>query len=93
MARCLSGRAATHERRLARLFGDPPAAVIRVERMLMAFRTAVFERDRPGAARTRRAIRTANDPRRLHGRAVPKWYGDAATRIVDLVARSVHPTS
>ncbi|HEX6793412.1 MAG TPA: hypothetical protein VF304_06120 [Casimicrobiaceae bacterium] len=93
MARCLTGRAAAHERRLARLFDDPPVAVIRVERMLMAFRTAVFERDRPGAARARRAIRAVGDSRGMRGRAVPKWYGEAATRIVDLVARSVHPTS
>ena len=92
MARCLSERAAAHERRLARLFTDPPVTVIRVERMLMSFRTAVFERDRPGAARARRAIRAANDARHLRNRAVPKWYGEAATRIVDLVARSVHPT-
>jgi len=91
MARCLAGRAAAHEWRLARLFADPPVSVLRVERMLMAFRTAVFERDRPGAARARRAVRAAGDARRARGRAVPEWYGEAAMRIVDLVARSVHP--
>ena len=92
MARCLSGRAATHERRLARLLADPPAAVIRIERMLMAFRTAVFERDRPGAVHARRAIRIVDDARRRHGRALPRWYAEAAARVVDLVSRSAHPT-
>jgi len=92
MARCLSDRAAAHERRLARLFAGPSADVMRIERMLMAFRTAVFERDRRTAEKARRAIRTANGLRRLRGRALPKWYGEAAMRIVDLVARSVHPT-
>src|SRR6185312_6144783 len=82
MARCLSDRAAAHERRLARLFAGPSADVMRIERMLMAFRTAVFERDRRTAEKARRAIRTANGMRRLRGRALPKWYGEAAVREV-----------
>ena len=91
MARCLSGRAATHERRLASLLGDAPAAVIRVERMLIAYRTAVFERESRDAARARRAIRAAIDGGQRRGRALPRWYADAASRIADLVARSTHP--
>lgn len=91
MACCLSGRAATHERRLVSLLDDAPAAVIRVERMLIAYRTAVFERDSPDAARSRRAIRAAIDGRQRRGQALPRWYADAASRIVDLVARSTHP--
>ena len=91
-ARCLSGRAATHERRLASLLDDAPAAVIRVERMLIAYRTAVFERDSRDAARSRRAIRAAIDGRQRHGGVLPRWYADSASRILDLVARSTHPT-
>jgi hypothetical protein len=92
MARCLSGSAAAHERRLASLFDDPPATAIRVERLLIAYRTAVFERDSRDVLRSRRAIRAAIDARRSRGGAVPQWYADSAARIVELVARSTHPT-
>ena len=90
MARGLAGRAAAHERRLARLFADPPDAVIGVERLLMAFRTAIFERDAPSARRCRRAMTLACRSRRS---TLPLWYANAAMRIVDLVSRSVHPQS
>jgi hypothetical protein len=91
MAACLSSRAATHERRLARLLADPPARVIGIERMLIAYRTAVFERDGRAAARARRAITAATDARRRCAAAVPSWYAEAAMRVLDRVARSVHP--
>jgi predicted Ser/Thr protein kinase len=93
MARCLSDRAAVHELRLARLLADPADAMMRVERRLMAFRTAVFERDARGAARSRAAIRAAIDEHRCRRRAMPKWYADAVMRVVELVGRSVHPTT
>jgi len=91
MASCLSGRAASHERLLARLLADPPMRVVGIERMLIAYRTAVFERDARAAARSRRAITAATDARRLCAAGVPSWYAEGVMRVIDRVARSVHP--
>lgn len=93
MAGCLSGRAAAHERMLAALFADPSDAVVGIERMLMAFRNAVFEREIEAAAQSRRGLMAAIAERRPRGRALPRPYAEAAVRVVDLVARSVHPAS
>lgn len=91
MAECLSGPAAAHERLLAALFRDPGEAVVHIEWMLMAFRCAIFERDDTAATRSRGAIMDAIARRRPRSRALPAAYADAAARVVDLVARSVHP--
>jgi hypothetical protein len=83
--------AATHERLLEGLFACPHAAVLRVERALMAYRCAVFER-RGEAARL--ALSVATDVVAAGGStasALPPAYRDASLRVLDLVARSVHP--
>lgn len=84
--------AASHERLLERLFADPHADVLRVERALMAYRCAVFEH-RGEAARLARGV--ATDVIAGGGsaaNALPPPYREASLRVLDLVARSVHPT-
>jgi hypothetical protein len=88
MAGRLPEPAAAHERRLAASCAEPGNAVAGVQRMLMAFRCVVFERDAAESASSRRVIKAAVARRR----ALPAPYADAALRVVELVARSVHPT-
>lgn len=93
MAGCLSGAAAAYERSLAALFSDPSEAVTGVEWTLMAYRSAVFERDLEAAAQAQRATMAAIAQRRSRGRGLPRPYADAAARVIGLVARSVHPAA
>jgi hypothetical protein len=84
--------AALHERLLERLFARPHADVLRVERALMAYRCAVFEH-RGEAARLARGV--ATDVIAAGGCAanvLPPPYREASLRVLDLVARSTHPT-
>ncbi len=62
-----------------------------VERALMAYRCAVFERRGDDARRVRTAALAALDEDRAGAGALPAAYRRAARRVLDLVARSVHP--
>jgi hypothetical protein len=65
--------------------------VLRVERALMAYRSAVFER-RDQAARLARAVAVDTlDDEGDAAQALPLPYRAASLRVLALVARSVHP--
>jgi hypothetical protein len=84
--------ASLHERLQEALFAAPHAGVLRVERALMAYRSAVFER-RDQAARLARAVAVDTlGPAGRAAQALPQAYRAASLRILELVARSVHPT-
>ena len=83
--------AATHESLLAMLFKHPPDVVVRVERSLMAFRCAVFERHAAEAKRLQHATLTEISQDAAHADALPDAYRLATARVLDLVARSAHP--
>ena len=89
-ARLLAG--ADHELLLAGLLERGCATVMAVERALMAFRGAVFERRGDDARRARRSAIDALDDERARAGALPAAYGEATLRVLDLVARAVHPT-
>ena len=82
---------AAHENLLATLFQDPSGVVARVERMLMAFRCAVFER-RTDESRDLQdaALAEISDAAPL-ARVMPDAYRKATARTLDLVGRSVLP--
>lgn len=65
--------------------------VMTVERALMAYRCAVFEQRDDDARRVRTAALAALDDDRVGAGALPAAYRGAARRVLDLVARSVHP--
>ena len=83
--------AATHERLLAMLFKHPCDVVAKVERSLMAFRYAVFERQVTEAKRLQRAILTLINHNAAHANTLPDAYRLAIIRVLDMVGRSVHP--
>jgi len=85
--------AATYERLLARLFKRPCDAVAKVERSLMAFRCAVFERKVAETKRLQRAILTEISHDAAHADALPDAYRLAMIRVLDMVGRSVHPSN
>jgi predicted Ser/Thr protein kinase len=81
--------AARHERMLQRLFAQPPAAIVRAERAVMAFRCHTFER-RPEEARA--AARDALAAlRSAPSTLVPEAYAQSVRRTLDLVAHSEFP--
>jgi predicted Ser/Thr protein kinase len=84
--------AAAHESMLAGLFEQPHAAVARVERLLMAFRCAVFERRAIRAQQLRRTIQAEIRTDSTHGEVMPRAYKKAIARVLDLVGRSVQPS-
>jgi hypothetical protein len=88
-ARLLAG--ADYELLLAGLLERGCGTVMAVERALMAFRRAVFERRGDNARRVRCAALDALDDDRVGAGALPAAYGEASLRVLDLVARSVHP--
>ncbi|HSQ80833.1 MAG TPA: hypothetical protein VLU54_06800 [Casimicrobiaceae bacterium] len=84
---------AAHENLLATLFQDPSGVVARVERMLMAFRCAVFE-GRTDESRELQdgALAAISDTAPL-ARVLPGAYRKATARTLDLVGRSRPPPS
>lgn len=83
--------AAAHEGLLAALFAAPRAAVLPVERLLMAYRCAVFERRAADAGVLRRELRAALASPPRDGAVLPPGYRDAVLRVLDLVGRSIAP--
>jgi predicted Ser/Thr protein kinase len=83
--------AAGYESLLAAMFEQPHDSVARVERLLMAFRCAAFERQGIKAQKLRRAILAEVRLDATHGEAMPLAYKQAVARVLDLVGRSVHP--
>ncbi|MFZ2208519.1 MAG: hypothetical protein WAV22_07610 [Porticoccaceae bacterium] len=85
----LLGAAAEQEALLASMFAQPDATVARVERLLMAYRCAVFDRHTTDVERLRRKLRELI---RLHSkRAETRFhaYGQAVARVLELVTCSV----
>jgi len=80
--------AAQHETMLADVFAQPHEAAARVERLLMAYRCAVFERDAAEIERLRQTIRAAIGPDATRRGTLPGAYCQAVTRVVELVGRS-----
>jgi predicted Ser/Thr protein kinase len=83
--------AAAYESLLAALLEQPHQAVARVERLLMAYRCAVFERRGAKAQQLRRTIQAEIRLGATHNNAMPRAYKQAVARVLDLVGRSVHP--
>lgn len=77
--------AAQHQAMLANVFAEPQGGTARVERLLMAYRCAVFERHLAEAGQLRHAIQAAIAP----GGALPGAYRQAVARVLELVRRSV----
>ncbi len=83
--------AAAHENLLATLFQDPHDPLMRIERLLMAFRCEVFERHTDESRKLRDAALAEIgdvDPRTND---LPEAYKAAAARTLELVGRSAHP--
>ncbi len=85
----LLGAAAEQEALLASMFAQPDATVARVERLLMAYRCAVFDRHTTDVEQLRRTLRELI-------RSHSKWtetrfhaYGQAVARVLELVTCSV----
>lgn len=85
--------AASHESLLAMLFKNPCDVVVNVERSLMAFRSAVFERKAAEVKRLQHAILTEMSHEAAHSDALPGAYKLAIIRVLDMVGRSVHPST
>lgn len=85
--------AAAHEDLLGTLFQHPCDAVARVERMLMAFRCAIFERHTEVARKLKEATLAEIRNNTPLTNDLPYAYRKAATRTLDLVGRSTHPQS
>ena len=83
--------AATHEDLLATLFHDPHGSVMRIERLLMAFRCEVFERRAGEARRLRDAASAQIGNAAPVAGGLPEAYKMAAARTLELVGRSAHP--
>jgi hypothetical protein len=83
--------AASFERLLGDLYARPSDAVARVERGLMAFRCATFERDTDAAACALATINDGIGRDARTARVLPDAFVAAARRVLELVARSVHP--
>ena len=87
------GAAARFEQSLDALFSQPRDVVLRVERALMAFRCAVFERRSDAARFARNIVVEALDADDASGPSLPPSYRAAVLRVLELVARSVHPNA
>lgn len=88
-AHALLGAAIEQETLLAGLFAQPDTTVVGMERLLMAYRCAVFERRTTDAKPLRRTLQALI---RRHGkRAETRFhaYGQAVVRVLELVKRSV----
>ncbi len=88
-AHALLGAAVEQETLLAGLFAQPDATVVRMERLLMAYRCAVFERHTTDAEPLRRTLQALI---RRHGKRADirfHAYGQAVVRVLELVKRSV----
>ncbi len=83
--------AAAHEDLLAMLLAEPPASMVRIERLLMAFRCAVFERHDDEVRRLRDAAVAEIRDAASTARGLPDAYTAAVARTLELVGRSVHP--
>ena len=90
-ARRRLGAAAEYEGLLAILLAHPCDALVRVERSLIAFRCAMFERDAAEAALQRRATLAELDRDAPRAGPLPDAYGRATRRTLDLVGRSSRP--
>lgn len=82
---------ADYETLIAGLLESGFAAVTAVERALMAFRCAVFERRGDDARRARTVALDALGSDRAGAAVLPPAYRDATLRVLDLVGRSIHP--
>ena len=85
--------AATHESLLAMLFKHPCDVVAKIERSLMAFRYAVFEQQVTEAKQLQRAILTAISHDAAPADTLPDAYRLAIIRVLDMVDRSVRPST
>lgn len=83
------GAAAEFEALLAGMFAQPDAALARVERQLMAYRCAVFERHAAAAAQLRQVIQAEIGADAKRAGAFPGAYCQAVARVLDLVGRSI----
>lgn len=88
-ARARLGAAAEFEALLANLLAQPGVAVSRVERQLMAYRCAVFERHAVEAARLRAIIQAGIGAARARAATLPEAYCRAIARVLELVGRSI----
>lgn len=82
--------AARYEQLLDALFSQPHDVVLRIERALMAFRCAVFERRSDAALLARNVVVDALDAEDACAPPLPPPYRAAALRVLEFVARSVH---
>ena len=80
--------AAQHQTMLADVFSEPREAATRVERLLMAYRCAVFERHRAGAEQLRRTVQAEIRPDATRSAALPRAYRQSVARVLELVGRS-----
>ena len=85
--------AAAYEELLAAVFRDPHDAVVRVERSVMAFRCAVFERCADEARQLHDAAMAEIGTGGQRSDALPDAYRQATARTIDLVGRSHHRPS
>jgi hypothetical protein len=83
--------AAAHEDLLATLFREPHDSVMRIERLLMAFRCEVFERHAGEVRRLRDATLAVIGDGAPMTNDLPEAYKVAAARTLELVGRSAHP--
>jgi predicted Ser/Thr protein kinase len=79
--------AARHEAMLADVFADPREAAARVERLLMAYRCAVFEQHGAEAAQLRRTIQAEIRPDGTGVGTLPGAYRQAVARVLELAGR------
>jgi hypothetical protein len=82
---------ADYELLVAGLLERGSKTVMAVERALMAYRCAVFERRKDDARRARTAALAALEDDWTGSGTLPAAYRDGSLRVLDLVARSVHP--
>lgn len=82
--------AVAYERELGGLFAQPCASTLQVERSVMGFRCAVFER-RDEEARCWRALADAGLSEGASAGLLPTSYCDSISRVLALVGRSKHP--
>ena len=83
--------AAAHEDVLAALLKEPSDAAVRIERLLMAFRRAVFERRTGDAEALRQTMQAGIRHESSCAHALPDAYRRAIARTLELVGRSTHP--
>jgi len=81
-------RGARHESLLARLFRQSGDRVVRIERLLIAYRCAVFERHRSDVERLQRAVRSDLDAVTAQGDGLPAAYRNGVVRVLTFVAQA-----